>query len=146
MSVATLFLAVGLALCVAEVFTLTFVLLSFGVAALVAAAVAAAVPGWDAPLVAFVLASLVCLFLLRPFAVRRMARRAGEAQATNAEALFGQAATVTVAIPAGGRGRVRVGGEDWAASADEAIEPGARVRVEGVSGVTLKVRREGGGA
>lgn len=146
MSVTTLFLAVGLALCAAEVFTLTLVLLSFGVAALVAAAVAAVAPGWDVPLLAFVVASLVCLFLLRPFAVRRIARGSGGPAATNAEALLGRPATVTVAIPAGGRGRVRVGGEDWAASADEAIEPGARVVVEDVSGVTLKVRREGGEA
>lgn len=142
MSVATLWVVAGLVLCLAEVISLTFVLLSFGVAAFAAAVVAAFTPGWDWSLAAFAVVSLVCLFALRPMAVRRLHRQPAEGAATNAEALIGRIGTVAVDIPAAGRGRVRVGGEDWSASSGEVLPSGTPVVVEGIEGVTLKVRRQ----
>jgi membrane-bound serine protease (ClpP class) len=45
-------------------------------------------------------------------------------------------------IPAGGTGRVSTHGEIWWATAQEAIAAGERIRVTGVSGLQLTVRKE----
>ena len=50
----------------------------------------------------------------------------------------GQALT---AIDAGGVGRVSTHGEIWSATAAEPIQPGDRVVVTGMAGLTLTVRR-----
>lgn len=141
LSTDALWLLAGLVLCVAELFSLAFVLLSFGVAAFAAAAAAWLGAGGPVSLAVFAVASLLTLFALRPLAVRRLHRGPGEAAATNAEALLGRDGVVRVAIPERGRGRVRVGGEDWAAMADEALPEGTPVVVESIEGVTLRVRR-----
>jgi membrane-bound serine protease (ClpP class) len=42
----------------------------------------------------------------------------------------------------GGAGRVRVHGEIWTARSEAALEPGQRIRVSGVDGLTLEVGPE----
>jgi membrane-bound serine protease (ClpP class) len=61
---------------------------------------------------------------------------------TGAEGMVGERGEVMERV-AGGEGRVRVRGEIWAARSDAALEPGARVRVLGVDGLTLEVGPEG---
>lgn len=141
MSNDVIWLLAGLVLCLAEIFSLALVLLSFGAAAFAAAAAAALGAGGSASLAVFAAVSLLTLLVLRPLAVKRLGRRADEGAATNAEALIGRAGLVSVAVPERGRGRVRVGGEDWSAMADEALPEGTAVVVESVEGVTLRVRR-----
>jgi membrane-bound serine protease (ClpP class) len=55
--------------------------------------------------------------------------------AVGAEAMLGERAVVLE------DGWVRVRGERWRAAADQPLEPGARVEVVGVDGLTLRVRR-----
>ncbi len=59
--------------------------------------------------------------------------------ATNVDAIIGQKAMVVKAITPAEAGQVKVNGEIWRASADQAIAAGVRVSVDGVSGVTLSV-------
>lgn len=94
------------------------------------------VPGWLAALLfaGFVVKDLV----FYPFAVRALEApaRAGR------EGLVGRRATVVE--PLAPVGRVRLEGETWRArSVSAAVERGATVAVEGVDGLTLRVRRDG---
>ena len=56
---------------------------------------------------------------------------------TGAEGMLGERAEIIDAA------RVRLRGEIWAARSATALEPGARVRVTGVDGLTLEVEPEG---
>ncbi|MBE3590765.1 MAG: NfeD family protein [Firmicutes bacterium] len=139
MTIAEFWLAAGLVLFILEIFSLDFVLLSLGAAAIVAAAAAGFGGGWTGSIAAFAVAAAAALLFLRPFAVRRVRARGGP---TNAEALIGAAGYVTQAIDPLKGGRVRVGGEDWAARADEPLAEDTRVVVEAIEGITLIVRRD----
>lgn len=59
--------------------------------------------------------------------------------ATGAEAMVGE--TGVAETPLNPTGTVFVRGEYWTASADEPLEAGARIRVEAVEGLRLKVKR-----
>lgn len=65
-------------------------------------------------------------------------------QATNVDAVIGQTGVVTVRIAPHAPGQVKVGDEVWRAELAQpdgaAREPGEQVTVEGIDGVTLKVR------
>jgi membrane protein implicated in regulation of membrane protease activity len=60
---------------------------------------------------------------------------------TGAEGMVGERGEVIERL-SGGAGRVRVHGEIWTARSEVALEPGARVRVIGVDGLTLEVGPE----
>jgi membrane protein implicated in regulation of membrane protease activity len=62
-------------------------------------------------------------------------------QKSNIDALLGQVAVVTKAIDPQDGGQVRIEGEVWRASAGEAIESGAKVKVVSVSGTRVVVQR-----
>lgn len=125
-------------LLLAELFTLTFVLGLFGVAAAVATVVAAldvAVPG---QLAAFAVASGVLWWLIRPL---ERAHRQQPALPTGTAALTGRKALVTTEVTAH-TGRVKLGGESWAARALNpglVLAPGTHVTVAEVDGATLVV-------
>ncbi len=60
---------------------------------------------------------------------------------TGVEQLLGAEGVALGAIA--GRGRVRIVGEEWTAESAEPVADGARVVVEGIEGLTLKVRPKG---
>ena len=64
---------------------------------------------------------------------------------TNIDAIIGQSGIVRRRIAQNEVGLVKVGYELWRAKAEENIEEGEEVEVIGVSGVTLEVKRVGGG-
>ena len=134
-------LVLGVGLLVVEAFTLAFVAVYFGVAALAAALIA----GFGAPLwaqvVVFCAASLLGLRLTRRIATRAMQ---GPVVKTNVHALAGRKGVVTKAVSTDGpTGQVRIGGNYWSARPyfDDApaIPEGARVEVLKVEGVTAIV-------
>jgi membrane-bound serine protease (ClpP class) len=59
--------------------------------------------------------------------------------ATGKEELLGEEGVVTIALPAGGEGMIRVHGELWSAVSKENIPAGAKVRVLRVDGLKLEV-------
>lgn len=125
-------------LMLAELFTLTFVLGLFGVAAgvgAVAAALDVALPG---QLAVFAAASGLLWWLVRPL---ERAHRRQPALPTGTAALTGRTALVTDEVTQHG-GRVKLGGESWAARAltpGLVLPPGTHVSVAKVDGATLLV-------
>jgi membrane-bound serine protease (ClpP class) len=59
--------------------------------------------------------------------------------ATGKEELLGEEGVVTIAVPRGGEGMIRVHGELWRASSRDEIQVGTRVRVLQVDGLKLEV-------
>jgi len=133
----------ALVLLVAEMFAAGFWLACVAVGSLAAALVAAVLPGFLAPVLAFSATTVLSLVALRPFLLHHL-HRAPHVR-TNVEALIGKTGIVSERIdPVTRQGRVVVDGEDWRGAAvdDIAVEPGARVMVLRVEGTTLFVEKE----
>lgn len=91
------------------------------------------------------IAAAALAFIYLAFLRRWMRKRlAVKDHASNVDAVVGKIGVVTVRIAAHEPGQIKVGDEIWRAElarADEAARnPGERVTVESVEGVTLKVR------
>ena len=130
-------LAIAVALALAELLSLDFVLLMLAVGALVASVVAAiGVPAWAAVLV-FILASGTLLALVRPPLVTRL--HSGPTLSHGFQNLVGKPALVL--SPGGQRdGRVRIGSEEWSARTDgPPIDVGIEARVVRIEGATAVV-------
>jgi membrane protein implicated in regulation of membrane protease activity len=132
--------AVGLA--VAELFTSSFFLIMFSIGAVAAAAAAAL----DAPVTVqallFVIVSLIATVGLRPTLRRYFGRDPGEP--TPAAEIAGSEAVVLERVDADG-GMVKIDGEYWRAralDASQVMEPGERVHVVEIKGVTAMVWRD----
>ena len=131
--------AVGLA--VAELFTTSFFLIMFALGAVAAAAAAAL----DAPVsvqaLVFVIVSLIATLGVRPVLRRHFGRDAGEP--TPVAEIAGSEAIVLERVDERA-GMIKIDGEYWQARALEAgqvIEPGERVHVVEIKGVTAMVWR-----
>ena len=138
-----IWLAVGLAALGIEAMSLDFVLLYFGVGALITA-VAAALGGNPAvQAIVFALGSVALLLATRP-TLKRLASRS-EVE-TNVHTVAGKRGIVTIAIDNdASTGQIRIGTEYWTArsTTDGAAEipVGASVHVHEVVGVTARVSR-----
>ena len=132
---------IGIALLVLESMHGAFVLSVLGVGALAAAVMALLLPLAVVTVPTFAVVSIVGLFTLRPWAVRRFGRRGG--MATNVDALVGRTAQVLVPFePETRTGRVVVGAEQWRARLEEgwaAPGVGGQCTVLSVDGNTLQV-------
>lgn len=131
----------GLALMGFEMITPGFVIMWFGVGALVAALAAYLGFSLTGQLLSFIFTTVLLLACSRSLA-ERFRGKAKEVK-TNYNAMVGKEATVTQRIAAEtGLGVVRVLGEEWSALAETArdIPPGEKVEVVGVTGVRLVVR------
>jgi membrane protein implicated in regulation of membrane protease activity len=132
--------AVGLA--VAELFTSSFFLIMFAIGAAAAGAAAA----FDAPVTVqallFVIVSLIATLGLRPALRNYFGRDSGEP--TPVAEIAGSEAVVLERVDADG-GVVKIDGEYWQARAldsSQVIEPGERVHVVDIKGVTAMVWRD----
>jgi membrane protein implicated in regulation of membrane protease activity len=143
--IAALWIVLGVVFAIAEMFSLTFVLimLSGGAfAAAIAAALGASVPVQAA---VFAIVSALALFAVRPV-IRRHRLSALESgdEAFGLEAIEGSTGTVLELVDSG-QGLVKIDGELWTArsyDATQVIEPGQRVRVIEVKGATAMVWRD----
>lgn len=133
---------IGAVLMVAELFTPAFIIVFFGVGAWAAALVAALWPGLEGELVAFLVVSVLSLFLLRRRLVSTFQGRRSDARRGGPEFPYiGRQAEVTQPIPAGGEGEIALGGSFWRATSATAVERGATVTVEGpLPGDELMIR------
>jgi membrane protein implicated in regulation of membrane protease activity len=124
-----------------EAATAALVLGPLALAAAVAAIVGAAGAGFGAQVLAFILASVATLGILRPIARRHM--KMPPHVRTGAAALIGCSAMVLEQVDRDG-GRVKIGGEVWSARSydeDQVIEPGDRVEVLKIDGATALVAK-----
>ena len=126
---------------IGEIATTTLFLGPFAVGAALAALVDAVGAPFVVDLAVFLVVSVVVLAALRPIA-RRHLRQPARLR-TGTAALVGHSATVLQRIDnADDAGQVRLEGEIWRARAfddDEVFEPGARVHVIEIRGVTAVV-------
>jgi membrane protein implicated in regulation of membrane protease activity len=138
---AVVWLVAGFALIAAEVLSSGFVLIMFGVGALVAAGFASlGAPIW-LDVTAFAATSVALITLARPVLKRRLFTTHVP---TNIDALLGDRAIVVSTVDAHG-GKIKLRGELWSARAyDETqiLEPGQSVTVMTISGATAVVMGE----
>jgi membrane protein implicated in regulation of membrane protease activity len=123
-----------------EIASLDLVFTMLALAALAAAAAAAL--GLDFPLqvIVFVVTSALLLFLLRPWALRRLGLDTPTVP-TNADANVGQQAMVLTLVT-DRSGMVKLRGEEWSARTETPgleIAPGQLVRVVRIDGATAVV-------
>ena len=126
---------------IGEIATTGLFLAPFALGAVVAAVVSLVGAGLVISLAAFLVVSIFALTALRPIARAHM--RQAPRLRTGTAALVGRTATVVERIANGDdAGCVRLEGEIWRARSyddDEVIEPGARVQVIEIRGVTAVV-------
>jgi membrane protein implicated in regulation of membrane protease activity len=141
--VALLWLLVAIGLAIAEIFTTTFVLIMLAAGALAAAAAAAL----DAPVpvqgLTFAAVSALALWVVRP-ALRRHLAEGGADTPIGLAAIEGSTGLVLEQVDAD-HGMIKIEGELWTARAydtTQVFEPGERVRVIEVKGVTAMVWRD----
>jgi membrane protein implicated in regulation of membrane protease activity len=141
-----LWIALGVVLAIAEIFTVSLVLIMFAAGAF-AAAVAAAL---GAPVAAqagvFAVVSVLSLVAVRPVIQRhRQEPVEGGEESFGMAAITGSTGLVLEQVDTD-HGLVKIDGEMWSARAYDAtqvIEPGQRVRVIEVKGATAMVWHEG---
>lgn len=130
-------------LLVIEILTMGLTTVWFAGGALVAFILAFVGFGLPVQIIVFLLVSIALLVLTRPIAMKFFNQ---ERQKTNAESLIGQRAVVLETIDTlHGTGRAEVNGMEWSAKTDDAeetIEAGEVVVIEGIQGVKLIVRKE----
>ena len=109
------------------------------IAAVIAGILALAALGAAVQLLAFVVASIASVAVLRPLA--RSHLRVPPTLRTGTAALVGANALVLERVDING-GLVRIGGEEWSARAfmeDQVLEPGVQVEVVKIEGATALV-------
>lgn len=125
---------------VAEAATATLVSIWFCAGAAAALLLSAFVPNVLAQTAVFLVASLVCLVLMRPLVRKKDAKAAVP---TNADRNVGQTAEVIAAVEPARPGRARLSGVDWAARCDVPLAEGQLAEVVAVEGTTLVLRPAG---
>ena len=143
-----LWVILGIGLIIAEIFTLGFVLLWFGVGALAAALVGFLGLGFGWQFIAFAVVSIGLTAMSRTIFSNYFSHNTENDIKTGVDALPGQIGTV-VSSSAGAlqEGAVKVFGSTWTAypcPGEPPLEAGERVSVERVQGASIYVRRVGG--
>jgi membrane protein implicated in regulation of membrane protease activity len=138
-----IWLAAGVLLAVAELFTLDFVLVMLAGGAFAAAATGLLGGNVLVQVIAFTVVSGLGVFAVRP-AIKHRLHRGAEPAVMGLDAIEGAQATVVEEV-AEGRGMVRIGGELWQArpfDSTQTMDAGSQVRVVEVKGATALVWRE----
>lgn len=93
-------------------------------------------------LLVFAIASVLCIFFVRPFAIKFLHAKNRE-RLSNADALIGRIGRVSQAVEAGGYGRVAIDGDDWKAESVDGmpIEKDCSVKVVGRESIIITVER-----
>jgi membrane protein implicated in regulation of membrane protease activity len=141
-----LWIVLGVVLAVAEIFTTTLFLIMLAIGAFAAAGAASLGAPLGLQALVFALVSALTVVAVRP-TIKRHLQSATDShgQPFGVEAIAGSDALVLERVDANG-GRVKIDGELWTARAydgTQVFEPGERVRVIEVKGVTAMVWRNG---
>jgi membrane protein implicated in regulation of membrane protease activity len=131
-------MALGLALAIAELVAPGYFMIWLAAAAFVTGVLTVALPiTLPIQVLAFAALSAVAVVLGRRWLIRNPIESADPMLNDRGGQLVGQSVVVTHAID-GGSGRVRVGDSEWLARGPDA-QPGTRMRVSGHEGVVLIV-------
>lgn len=138
-------IVLGVVLAVAEMFTVTFVLIMFAAGAFAAAIAAGLGAGLPIQAVVFAVVSAGSLAAVRPVIKKhRQAALEGSEEHFGVEAIEGSTGLVLEQVDLD-HGLVKIDGELWTArvyDATQVIDPGQRVRVIQVKGATALVWRD----
>ncbi|WP_212820649.1 NfeD family protein [Polymorphospora rubra] len=142
---AVLWIVLGVVLAVAEIFTVSLFLIMFAVGAFAAAGAAALGASVPVQALVFAVVSALTLVASRP-AVRRHREKTAQTDddGFGLQSIEGANALVLEQVDADG-GMVKIDGEMWTARSydgTQVFEPGERVRVIQVKGVTALVWRD----
>lgn len=137
-----IWLAIALLFGVIEMLTLDLIFAMLGGGALFAVIVSGVGGKIWLQVVAFAIASLLLLVLLRPWGLRHLFRK-GPLVPTGSDALVGQAAVVVSRELSPAGGRVKLSGEVWSARTEngESLPEGSEVTVVRIDGATAIVNR-----
>ncbi|MEI6640474.1 MAG: NfeD family protein [Novosphingobium sp.] len=131
-------MALGVALAIAEIAAPGYFLIWLAAAALITGLVAAALPvGLEAEILLFVVLCALSLAAGRRWVLRHPVTSADPMLNDRGGQIVGQSVVVTHVIE-GGSGRVRHGDTEWLARGPDA-QPGTRMRISGHEGTVLLV-------
>lgn len=140
-----LWLILGIALMIAELFTLGFVLFWFGLGALAAAMVGFIGLGFVWQFMAFAVVSVVLTAMSRTIFYKYLPSGEGDSVRSNVDSLPGQVGTVTIGSSGAlNESAVRVYGSTWTAypiDGETELTEGEKVEVVEVRGSSIYVRR-----
>jgi len=140
-----LWLVLGVALIIAEIFTLGFFLLWFGVGAIAAAMVGMAGGGFLLQFLIFAIVSIALTAMSRTLFARYFSHGEGETMKSGVDSLPGKIGTVTTASNGAlQEAAVKVFGSTWTAypiEGEDALSEGEKVEVIEVKGSSIYVRR-----
>lgn len=131
-----LWLALAVALTVLEINTTRLVCLWFILGSVAALIISLFTKSLFVQLFTFAVASGAALLITRPLAEKLIRKKPVP---TNFDMIIGKVAILTEGITPATKGRVKIDGISWLATADEAMPKGVQVRVVSVSGNTLHV-------
>lgn len=119
-----------------------FYVMCFAIGAAFTSVASAVGLGFYGQLLVFALSSVLCIFFVRPFALKYLHGNRKE-RLSNADALIGRIGRVSETVTEGGYGRVAIDGDDWkAVSADGSSLPlGQNVRVVGRESIIITVEK-----
>lgn len=137
-------LIIGIALVVAEVFTVDLVLLMLAVGAFAGAGTALVTDSIVAQVLVFAVVSVLALAGVRPFIKKRMLHHTDDGTPLSVAAVEGSEAVVLERVDTD-HGLVKIQGDTWTArvfDATQVLEPGERVKVVDVKGATALVWKD----
>lgn len=117
-------------------------LLCFAIGGLCASLATALGADWVVQVIVFAVSSLLCLFFVRPTALRWL-HKGEDNRLSNADAIIGRTGVVSEDIPANGYGRVALDGDDWKAESEDGqpVDKGEQVKITGRESIILKVMK-----
>lgn len=132
-------IAIALGLGIVEVMTVDLIFLMIGIAALLGAVASWAGLGLLGQMIVFIVAALILLFLVRPWAKAHLMKATPDEQ-TNALGLVGKEGTTLTRVTET-EGRVKIGGETWSARSAPGVDvpPGQAVTIDQIDGATAVV-------
>ncbi len=133
-----LWLAFAVALTVLEINTTALVCLWFIIGSVGAFLTSLATTSLSAQLAVFAVTSGVALIITKPLAAKLTHKKPVP---TNFDMVIGKQATLTEDITLPSKGRLKLDGLSWLATADQNIAAGRLVRVVAVHGNTLQVEK-----
>lgn len=132
-----IWLIIAILLMIGEIYTPGFFLFCISIGALSAAATAIVTKSIMIQISIFVVVIIISVLLIRPVLNKFFVKD----KKTNSQRMIGMNVVVEEEITKENKGRVKINGESWFASANETISKGEKVIIDSIDGLTVKVHR-----
>lgn len=132
-----IWLIIAILLMIGEIYTPGFFLFCISIGALSAAATALVTKSIMIQISIFVVIIIISVLLIRPVLNKFFVKD----KKTNSQRMIGMNVVVEEEITKENKGRVKINGESWFASANETIFKGEKVIIDSIDGLTVKVHR-----